>query len=238
MKRHMRALNLPAISSAVFPIAFAKSKPAPIVISAYLGKRRKRRPGFSVVQAWCVTGKQHGMLEQFRGRAEFEKLEDILNEYIELFRPAAVLATSAPGNPALIAKIAYQLPHLVHAIEPDRDSEAAWLRALTDVVVGKRISIPAGAPWRDVCVQQFRDLPASKSKALVRAAMQFVAHAHYFTAPATTERHTIAAGVAGLRAMTVDRQPGERPGLCSDGRDITKRSLAGPIFHITTEVIY
>jgi len=61
---------------------------------------------------------------------------------------------------------------------------------------------------------------------------------HYFAVPAKTERRFIAAGMAGYRAVVVDRQPGEGPGLGSDGREADKRSLTGPIFDIKTEVIY
>ena len=42
----------------------------------------------------------------------------------------------------------------------------------------------------------------------------------------------------GFRAVTVDRQPGEQPGLCATGREAIMRRLAGPVFHIKTEVIY
>jgi len=231
-------LNLPAIRESDFPAPFPDWRPGPIVISAHLGKPKKRQPGVSVIQAWRLGSERYVLLEQFRGSAESEELEDILNEYIELFRPASVLAGNTSGNRALIAKIVHLHPHLVHATEPDRSCEAASLRALAEAIVGKRISIPTDAPCRDVCVRQLCALPASSSKALVRAAMQVVAYAHYFTMPAPTERRAMAAGVVGLHAVSVDRRWGEKPGLCSNGREITKRSLTGPVFNITTEVIY
>jgi hypothetical protein len=232
-------MTLPAINSADFRVAFAASTSAPKVVSAYLGGRKNGRRAVSVVQAWSVVGEHYVILDQFRGRVKSKELEDILNEYIEVFQPSAMLVPGAQSDRALLAKIAHRHPHVVHAIEwPDPDSAVAWLRALAEVIVGKRISIPADAPWRDVFVRQLCALPKSKSKALARATMQFVVHAHYFAVPAKTERRFIAAGMAGYRAVVVDRQPGERPGLGSDGREADKRSLTGPIFDIKTEVIY
>ena len=146
---------------------------------------------------------------------------EALNLYIKLFRPVAVLATSASDNGALIAKVAHRHPHLVRAIEPpDRDGAIVCQRAFAELVVGQRIAVPADAPWREVFLRQLCELPESQSKALVRAAMQFVAHAHCFSVPATTQRRAIAAGVIGHRVVTVDGQRGERPGLCSDGRPV------------------
>jgi hypothetical protein len=239
MTKHTDRSSIPAINAADFPLSFPYFTSGPIVISAYLGKRNKRRPAFGVVQAWRVDRDRYVILDQFRGRLKSKELEDVLNEYIEVCRPVAVLLAGTRGNQAFFAKIADRHPHVVHAIEwPDPDGAVAWLRALAEVIVGKRISIPADAPWRDVFVRQLCALPKSKSKALVRATMQFVVHAHYFAVPAKTERRFIAAGMAGYRAVVVDRQPGEGPGLGSDGREADKRSLTGPIFDIKTEVIY
>ncbi len=238
MSTNAEALSLPLIKAADFPVSFPDFTSGPIVISAYLGKRKKRRPAVSVVQAWRVDGERYVILDQFRGRVKSKELEDVLNECIEVCRPAAVLLAGAPGNRAFLTKIAHGRPHVVHVIEQDPDGAAAWRRALAKVIVGKRISIPADAPWRDVFVRQLCALPNSKSKALVRATMQFVAHAHYFAVPAKTERRFIAAGMAGYRAVVLDRQPGQGPGMCSDGREADKRSLTGPIFDIKTEVIY
>ena len=73
--------------------------------------------------------------------------------------------------------------------------------------------------------------------------MQFVAHADEFVvdefaAPhAAPEKPGIAAAMIGSRAVSVDRQPGDQPGLCATGRKSIARRLAGPVFRITTEVI-
>ena len=239
MVTNLHGLSLPQINAADFPACFSNFTHGAIVLSAYLGGRKKPRPAVSVIQAWRVVADGYVILDQFRGRTKSKELEDALNTYIELFRPAAVLLAGAPGNRARIAKIACQHRHLVHAIEPpDPDGAVVRLRALAEVIVGRRISIPADAPWRDVFVRQLCALPRSKSKALVRATMQFVAHAHCFAVPAPTERRAIAAGMVGHRPVTVARQPGEKPGLCSNGREATRRSWTGPIFHIKTEVIY
>lgn len=139
-------------------------------------------------------------------------------------------------------------PRLVKAVEADREAEDAQLHAFFDVVIERRISFPAEAAWRDLCVRQFCAVAKGKVSAAVRSAMQVVAHAHHFTMPTAhprrcavsgaTERPTIAAGMIGFRAVTVDRQPGERPGLCATGREAIMRGLTGPVFQIKTEVIY
>ena len=95
----------------------------PIVISAYFGKSSERRPAVSVIQAWGIAPDQYVILDQFRGRVERDELEDTLERYVELFSPAAILAASAPGGRALIARITNQYPHLIHAIERDCELE-------------------------------------------------------------------------------------------------------------------
>lgn len=147
-----------------------------------------------------------------------------------------------------MAKLVHRHPHLVKAVEADCGSEDAQLRAFFDVVIERRISLPAEAAWRDLCVQQFCAAAKGKFSAAVRGAMQIVAHAHHFTVPTshprrlavpgTTERPAIASRMVGFRAVTVDRRRDERPGLWSAGHETTNRSFTGPIFHITTEVKY
>ncbi|MGB7098623.1 MAG: hypothetical protein WBD95_07630 [Xanthobacteraceae bacterium] len=253
MTGNIHALDLPAITAGDFPssvydTSVCDSNSAPIVISAYFGKSSDRRPAVSVIQAWSVGADQYVILDQFRGRADRDELEGTLERYVELFSPAAILAASAPGGRALIARIAHQHPHLIHPIERDRDSEAARLRALVNVVILKRICIPARAPWRELYLRQFCAVSKGKLRAAVRAAEQIVTHAHRFTvptaharrfaAPATIERPAVAVGRTRLSVMTLDRHPGQESGLCSTGREAIMRRLAGPILHIKTEVIY
>ena len=242
---HCCALHRSAITAAHFPFTLPGRTSAPFVLSAYVGKSERH---FSVVQSWRVTPDRYDLLDQFRKRTEFGDFQDHLDEYIALYDPAAVLASSAPGRKAPMLRLVRRHPRLVKAVEADREAEDAQLHAFFDVVIERRISFPAEAAWRDLCVRQFRAVAKGKVSAAVRGAMQVVAHAHHFTMPTAhprrcalagaTERPTIAAGMIGFRAVTVDRQPGERPGLCATGREaIMMRRLAGPVFHITTRVI-
>ena len=156
--------------------------------------------------------------------------------FIEVFRPAAVLVGGARCNAAPIARIARRYPHLVQALEPDRSSKDEMLRALADAFIKKRVTLPADAPWRDRCVEQFCAIRQGKLSVAVRAAMQFVAHCPQFAAPAAIEKPGIAAAMIGFRAVTIERKPGE-PGLCASGRDAIIRRLTGPVFHIDVKVI-
>ncbi len=243
MRRPPRALHRPAITAAHFPFTLPGRTSAPFVLSAYVGKTERH---FSVVTSWRGTPDRSARHAPCRQRTEFGDFQDRLDEYIALYGPAAVLASSAPVGKALMARLIHRHPHLVKAVEADLGSEEAQLRAFFDVVIERRISFPAEAAWRDLCVRQFCAVAKGKVCAAVRGAIQVVAHAHQFTmptaqprrcaVPGATERLTIAAGMIGFRAVTVDRQPGERPGLCSTGREAIARRLAGPVFHIKTEI--
>ena len=245
MKRHNFTLDRPAITADDFPLTLPRWTSAPFVLSAYVGKSEEH---FSVLQAWRVTRDRYDLLDQFRERTEFDDFQDRLDEDIELYRPAAVLASSAPEGKALMARLLRRHPHLVEVVEVDRGSEDAQLRALFEAVIERRISFPAEAPWRDLCVRQFCAAPKGKFRAAVRGAMQVVSHAHHLmvptahlrrcAAPGVTERPAIAARMVGFRAVTVDRRHGERPGLWSAGHETANRLLGGPILHISTEVKY
>lgn len=237
---HTRAAKPTAISAADFPVPSSITKPGPTVLSIYLGKTAKpSRPQPGVLQAWRLARRQYVLLEQIRGRLESGELRSLLDEFIEAFGPVAVLVGGGRGNPALVARIASRYPNLVRRVQTDSGAKNVQVSALAAVIVNERIAIPADAPWRDRCVRRFCAISESKLNAQVRAAMQFVAHADEFAAPpAAIEKPAIAAGMIGFRAVTVDRQPGERPGLCSTGREAIMRRLAGPVFQIKTEVIW
>lgn len=245
---HTRAAKPTAIRAADFPIPSSIAKPGPTVLSIYVGKTAKVRrpqPGVSVIQAWRLAREQYVLVEQVRERLEFDELQSLLEEFIDAFDPVAVLVGGARGNAALVARIASRYPNLVRRVQADSAAQNAQLRALAAVIVNKRIAIPADAPWRDRCIRRFRAISEGKLNAQARAAMQvvahadeFVAHVDEFTAPqAAPEKPGIAAGMIGFRAVSVDRQPGEQPGLCATAREAIVRRLAGPAFRIKTEVI-
>ena len=92
--------SLPAITADEFPFTLPGSMSATFVLSAYVGKSERH---FSVLQAWRVTPDRYDLLDQFRKRTEFGDFQDHLDEYIALYDPAAILASSAPGRKALMA---------------------------------------------------------------------------------------------------------------------------------------
>jgi pimeloyl-ACP methyl ester carboxylesterase len=240
MTNHIRSRTPTECNATHFPFAWPAMRPAPIVLSVYVGKTAKpsRSQPVSVIQAWRLAREQYTLLEQVRERLEFNELQSLLDEFIDAFDLAAVLVGGARWNAALVARIASQYPNLVRRVQADGGAEEAQLRALAAIIVNKRVAIPAEAPWRDLCVRRFCAISQGKLNAQVRAAMQFVDHAHEFAAlAAPIEKPGIAAAMIGSRSVAIGDVWGE-PGVCANGREAIMRRLTGPILHITTKVIY
>jgi hypothetical protein len=150
------------------------------------------------------------------------------------------LIERAANGPALISELLRKFGKLIIPVDPDGRSKSARLGRHADLIIGKRIWLPAGAEWRDDFINEFIEFPNGKFTDQVDATSQFLDHAAEFAAlepapPAglavvvnsagrtrtttTSTAHNRDRGVAAACAATVNRSPAiNGVPLCSRSR--------------------
>jgi predicted phage terminase large subunit-like protein len=227
---------LPAITDDHFGIFLGSMRvPGPVVLSVDAGMTKGRRNAYSVVQAWCLTGDDYYLIDQFREQTDFANLRDNLRHLRKIHRPAAILIERAANGHALISDLTRKFGNLVIPIDPDGRSKSARLRAHADTIIAKRIWLPAQASWRNDFVREFVEFPNGKFTDQVDATTQFLDHAGKFAGLAPTPQAGLAAAVnRGGLARTISSSDGRERGLAAgvrgNGQPITNRQSGGPFF--------
>jgi hypothetical protein len=156
----------------------------------------------------------------------------------------AILVEHAANGPALIAELSRKFGKRIIPVDPDGRSKAARLGRHADLIIGKRIWLPAGAEWRDDFITEFVEFPNGKFADQVDAATQFLDRAADFAGREPLAPAGIAAVVnsAGqTRTTTVSTTHGRERGVAAavrgNGQPITGNQRRLPVLSITSKVI-
>jgi predicted phage terminase large subunit-like protein len=240
------AIALPAIRPDHFGSFTASTLPyGPIVLSVDPGLTNRGRSAYSVIQVWQLAKPNFYLLYQFREQTDFVGLRDMLRLFRKRCRPVAILVEHAANGPALISELSRKFGKLIVPVEPDGRSKAARLGRHADLIIGKRIWLPAGAEWRDDFIKEFVEFPNGKFADQVDAATQFLDHAADFAAREPTPPAGIAAMVnsAGQTRSTTtstahNRERGVAAAVRGNGQPITSNQRRVPVLSVKGEVIY
>ena len=203
----------------------------------------RRSSAFSVIQAWCLADDRYYLIDQFREQTVYVDLRDNLRHFSKIYRPVAILIERAANGHALLSDLDRK-PKLLRPIEPDGRSKSARLRVHADVIIAKRICLPAQASWRDDFVKEFIEFPRGKFTDQVDATTQFLDHADEFAGLEAAPRPGLAATVnrAG-QARTISPSHGRhKRGLAAavrgNGQSINGSQRTTPILTVKGEIIY
>jgi phage terminase large subunit-like protein len=240
------AIALPAIRADHFGSFTPSTLPyGPIVLSVDPGLTNRRRSAYSVIQVWQLANPNFYLLYQFREQTDFVGLRDMLRLFRKRCRPVAILVEHAANGPALIAELSRKFGKLIIPVEPDGRSKAARLGRHADLIIGKRLWLPADAKWRDDFIKEFVEFPNGKFADQVDAATQFLDHAADFAACEPTARAGIAAVVnsAGQIRTTMtstahNRERGIAAAVGGNGQPISGNNRRVPVLSVKGEVIY
>ena len=235
--------GLPPIAAGCFPVVSETlSIRGPIVLSVDPGVSSRRTSAFSIIQAWILTRDRYVLLDQFRDQIDFTGLRDAMRRFRRKYRPVAILVERAANGHALISDLTRKYAHLVRPIDPDGRSKSVRLRAHADIILSRRVCLPAQAPWREQFVQEFCEFPKGKFTDQVDATTQLLDHADQFVGMAALSfgERAIAASASG-RAVNSSPSQGRERGIVAAtlyGRPISSRPFSGPIMSIKTEIKY
>lgn len=172
---------LPAIRPDHFPsIAEPLPPDSRIVLSVDAGVGNRQKNAFSVIQAWRVSADRYYLIDQFREQCDYSMLRDALRHLRRRYRPVAIIIERAANGNALISDLSRKHAKLVVPVDPDGRSKSARLRVHAKTIIGKRIHLPADAPWREDFVSEFVTFPRGAFTDQVDAATQLLDHAGEF----------------------------------------------------------
>ena len=159
--------------------------------------------------------------------------------------PVAILIETTANGPALISDLSRKFGKLIIPVEPDGRSKAARLGRHADLIIGKRLWLPADAEWRGDFIEEFVEFPNGKFTDQVDAATQFLDHAADFAEREPTPPAGIAAVVncAGQTRMTMaltghNRERGIAAAVGGNGQPISANNRRVPVLRVRGEVIY
>jgi predicted phage terminase large subunit-like protein len=240
------AIALPAIRPNHFGSFTPSTLPyGPIVLSVDPGIANRRRSAYSVIQVWQLARGDYYLLYQFREQIDFVELRDTLRLLRKRCRPAAILIERAANGPALISELLRKFGKLIIPVDPDGRSKSARLGRHADLIIGKRIWLPAGAEWRDDFINEFIEFPNGKFTDQVDATSQFLDHAAEFAAlePAPPAGLAVVVNSAGRTRTTTtstahNRDRGVAAAVRGNGQPITSNQRRAPVLSVKGEVIY
>ncbi|MGB7100826.1 MAG: hypothetical protein WBD95_18950, partial [Xanthobacteraceae bacterium] len=153
------ATGLPAIEPRHFALApWSLNFDRPVVMSIDTGEALGLRNSYSVIQVWQVAPDRYILADQRRDQVAYGALRSACKTLIGRHRPAVVLIERAGSGRALLSDLAkYRSLELIDVVP--RESKLERLRAQIDVILGKKIALPADAPWRHSFVAEFVEFP-------------------------------------------------------------------------------
>jgi hypothetical protein len=114
-----------------------------------------------------------------------------------------------------------------------------------DLIIGKRIWLPAGAEWRDDFINEFVEFPNGKFTDQVDATTQFLDHAAEFAALEPTPPAGVAAVVTGTGQTKTttpptahNRERGVAAAVRGNGQPITSNQRRLPVLAVNGKVFY
>jgi predicted phage terminase large subunit-like protein len=239
------AIALPAIRPDHFGSFTPSTLPyGPIVLSVDPGQTNRRRSAYSVIQVWQLANCNYYLLHQFREQIDFVELRDMVRFFRKRCRPVAILIERAANGPALISERRRKFGQLIIPVDPDGRSKAARLGRHADLIIGKRIWLPAGAEWRDDFINEFVKFPNSTFTDQVDAVTQLLDHAAEFAArepmpPAGIAAVVNSAGQARTTTSTAhNRERGTAAAVRGNGQPITSNQRRVPVLSVKGEVIF
>ena len=116
------------------------------------------RSSFSVIQVWRVAPDRYVLADQWRDQVAYGALRSACKTLIGRHRPTVVLIERAGSGRALLSELAKNRSLELIDVVP-RESKLERLRAQIDVILGKKIALPADAPWRHAYVKEFVEFP-------------------------------------------------------------------------------
>jgi hypothetical protein len=130
----------------------------PGVMSIDTGEAMGQHNSHSVAQVWHVAPDRYVLDDQWRGQVSYSELRSTCRDLIRRHRPAVVLIEQAGSGRALASDLRKNRSLQVIEMLP-RESKLERLRAHIDVILGRKIALPADAPWRHGYVAEFVDFP-------------------------------------------------------------------------------
>jgi predicted phage terminase large subunit-like protein len=165
---------LPKISAKHFPLqTVVDNERVPTVISIDPGQAEGDRNSHSVVQVWRIRSTGYFLVDQWRGRAGYDKLRSTCKHMIRQHRPCVALIEKAGTGIALLSDLQHFGWMERKAIVP-RDSKLMRLRSHITVILDGKIALPESAEWRQDYVAEFVEFPKSKFSDQVDATTQFL----------------------------------------------------------------
>jgi predicted phage terminase large subunit-like protein len=240
------AIALPAIRPDHFGSFTPSTLPCgPIVLSVDPGITNRKRSAYSVIQVWKLASSNYYLLGQFRQQTKYADLRENLRLLRKRCRPVAILVEHTANGPALISDLDGKLGKLIIPVEPDGRSKAARLGRHADLIIGKRIWLPAGAEWRDDFINEFVEFPNGKFTDQVDATTQFLDHAAEFAALEPTPPAGVAAVVTGTGQTKTttpptahNRERGVAAAVRGNGQPITSNQRRLPVLAVNGKVFY
>ena len=130
----------------------------PAVMSIDTGEALGLRNSYSVIQVWRVSPDRYILADQWRDQVAYGALRSACKTLIGRHRPTVALIERAGSGRALLSDLAkYRSLELIDVVP--RESKLERLRAQIDVILGKKIALPADAPWRHSFVAEFVEFP-------------------------------------------------------------------------------
>ena len=129
----------------------------PVVMSIDTGEALGLRNSHSVVQVWQVAPDRYILTDQWRDRVAYGELRSACKTLIVRHRPTVVLIERAGSGRALASDLANRSLDVIE-LTP-HESKLERLRTQIDVILGKKIALPADAPWRHAYVKEFVEFP-------------------------------------------------------------------------------
>ena len=130
----------------------------PVVMSIDTGEALGLRNSYSVIQVWQVAADRYILADQWRDQVAYGDLRSACKSLLRRHRPTVVLIERAGSGRALASDLTEKRSLELIEVTP-RNSKLERLRAHIEVILGKKIALPADAPWRHSYVKEFVEFP-------------------------------------------------------------------------------
>ncbi len=145
-----------------------------MVLSIDPSQRSGPANSFSTIQAWCWSGRDHYLVDQWRSQCNFEALRSAYWRFVRKYRPVVALIEATAMGPHLITEARHSAGVQVLEIIPDGRSKADRLAAHLATIRRHHIHLPDIAEVREPFIVECLEFPTGKFDDQIDALTQYL----------------------------------------------------------------